>query len=64
MRRVRRLPLDIVDPDVGLWLDSVRLPWSHRDPVDRLVVALAQRLAATIVTTDRRMGGFYADTVS
>jgi PIN domain nuclease of toxin-antitoxin system len=33
----------IIPIDEEIWLDSVRLEWEHRDPADRVVVAIAQR---------------------
>lgn len=63
VRRVHRLPLEIVAPDAWLWVESVRLDWAHRDPTDRLIVALARRRGATIVSTDGRVAGFYPATV-
>jgi len=50
---VHRLPLQFEPVGVAHWVDSVRMPWEHRDPVDRLVVALAQRLHLPLVTADR-----------
>jgi PIN domain nuclease of toxin-antitoxin system len=34
-------------------LATVRLPWHHRDPFDRLLIAQAQILQVPIVTADR-----------
>jgi PIN domain nuclease of toxin-antitoxin system len=40
-----------IDPEIAA--DSNRLPdWTHRDPVDRLIVATARRHAATLLTAD------------
>jgi PIN domain nuclease of toxin-antitoxin system len=55
LARVRRLPVDVEPVDARLWIESVRLEWEHRDPVDRLVVALARRHGAPLVTADRAM---------
>lgn len=63
VRRIHRLPLDIVAPSAWLWIDSVRLDWGHRDPADRLIVALASRRSATLVTTDQRIRDFYPHTI-
>ena len=30
------------------------LPWHHRDPADRFIIATARDLGAAVVTTDRR----------
>ena len=33
----------IVPIDEDIWLESVKLEWEHRDPADRVVVAVAKR---------------------
>jgi PIN domain nuclease of toxin-antitoxin system len=43
-----------------LWLESVNLEWVHRDPVDRVVVALARSNEAAIITADREIRDFYS----
>ncbi len=58
LAQLHRLPLDIEPVDAELWLRSVALPWEHRDPVDRLVVALARREAAEIITSNREIRAF------
>lgn len=57
--RVQRLPVSIEAVDAHLWLASVALEWSHQDPIDRLVVALAQRHEARISTSDRVIRGWF-----
>ena len=54
-----RLPLEIQSVDAPLWLDSVALAWDHRDLVDRLVVSLARRHQADVVTSDGAIRSFY-----
>ena len=46
-----------IDPlTYDLCLDSVTLPGEfHRDPADRLIVALARKLDAELVTADRKI---------
>jgi PIN domain nuclease of toxin-antitoxin system len=41
------------------WLASVHLEWEHRDPADRLIVALAGLFHAGLVTRDVRMLKWY-----
>ena len=53
--RVDRLGLNTIAVDRDLFLRSVRLTWPHRDPADRLIVALADRENLPIVTRDRVM---------
>ena len=44
--------VEIVPVDAAIWLDSVSLPWTHRDPADRVIVATARRRAARVLTKD------------
>lgn len=32
------------------------LPWHHRDPADRFIIATAMQMGAAVVTADRRFG--------
>ena len=50
--------------DASLWARSLRLPWDHRDPSDRLIVALAQTHQAYILTSDARMKRYYERCIS
>jgi PIN domain nuclease of toxin-antitoxin system len=52
---IRILPID-----GDIWLESVKLEWEHRDPADRVVVAIAQRNQAAIITADRKIASFYS----
>lgn len=49
----------IVPINENLWLESVKLEWTHRDPADRIVVALASSEQASIITADREIRNFY-----
>lgn len=53
----------IIPVDVQLWLDCVNINWEHRDPVDRVVVALALQYQAQLITKDTVIRDFYALTV-
>ncbi len=45
--------------DNGVAVESTRLPGRfHKDPADRLIVALARALSAPLVTSDRRIRGY------
>lgn len=55
--------ISIVPIDDNLWLESVFLEWTHRDPADRIVVALASREQASIVTADKEIRNFYSDVI-
>ncbi len=51
--------VDIVAVDTELWLANLALDWSHRDPADRTIVALAASRGAALLTKDAAIRGFY-----
>lgn len=53
----------IVPIDEDIWLKSVSLNWNHRDPADRVVVALAEIEQAAIITSDRKIMIFYSQVI-
>lgn len=55
--------ITIVPIDEDIWLESVQLKWQHRDPADRVVVALASRNQAAIVTADTQIKNFYSEVI-
>jgi PIN domain nuclease of toxin-antitoxin system len=55
--------VETVSVDAQAWLDSVLLDWGHRDPADRVIVALARHLDCPLVTSDRVIAQFYGKTV-
>jgi PIN domain nuclease of toxin-antitoxin system len=54
--------LEILPVNVQDWLDNLALPWEHRDPADRTIVALAARLDCPLLTTDGIIAKFYPKT--
>ncbi|MDF5733814.1 MAG: type II toxin-antitoxin system VapC family toxin [Rhizonema sp. PD38] len=50
----------IIPIDEEIWLESVKLEWEHRDPVDRVVVAVAKINQAVIMTADKKIADFYS----
>ena len=50
---LRELPLD-----VHVACAAARLPLIHRDPFDRVLVALAQAQALTVLTSDENIGKY------
>ncbi|HBK95991.1 MAG TPA: PIN domain nuclease [Microcoleaceae bacterium UBA10368] len=50
----------IIPIDEEIWLESVKLEWEHRDPADRVVVAVAKRNQAAIITADQKIASFYS----
>ena len=55
--------VQIVPIDEDIWLKSVSLDWTHRDPADRVVVALAEITQAAIITSDRQIKSFYSKVI-
>lgn len=55
--------VEILAADMDLLVDSVNLEWFHRDPVDRIIVALANNLHAPIITRDKKIRDFYSNVV-
>ena len=53
----------IVPVETDILVDSVNLDWSHRDPVDRIMVALANHYDAPIITRDEKIRNFYANVI-
>jgi PIN domain nuclease of toxin-antitoxin system len=64
VQRLERLKaFEVLPVDIQTWLDNLALPWEHRDPADRTIVALAQRLDCPLVTSDSVIADFYPKTV-
>jgi PIN domain nuclease of toxin-antitoxin system len=55
--------LSIVPVDHRTWIESLQLDWDHRDPADRVIVALATRQAGGLVTDDELIQKFYGRVV-
>lgn len=54
----------IVAVDHRSWADSIGLNWEHRDPADRVIVALAKKLGASLITEDKLIADYYKKTIS
>ncbi len=55
--------LEILPMDVQAWLDNLDLPWEHRDPADRTIVALAARSGCPLVSSDAAIAAYYPQTI-
>lgn len=44
--------LELLHPTPRVSIAAVQLPWSHSDPVDRIIVATARELDAPLLTAD------------
>ncbi|MEL6438823.1 MAG: type II toxin-antitoxin system VapC family toxin [Cyanobacteria bacterium J06621_8] len=53
----------IMPVDEDILVKSANLSWSHRDPVDRIMVALAMQNNYSIITKDLEIRRFYARTI-
>jgi PIN domain nuclease of toxin-antitoxin system len=53
----------IIPIDEEIWIESVKLEWEHRDPADRVVVALAKINQASIITADKKIASFYSSVI-
>ncbi len=57
LSQVERLEIHPTTADI--WLHSLDLDWSHRDPTDRVIVAAADLLGCRLITSDQRIRAFY-----
>ncbi len=55
--------LTTVAIDTATLLAAVDLDWGHRDPADRIIVALARARRAPVFTCDRVIAGFHPQCV-
>ena len=53
----------IIAVDEDVFVTSVNLEWSYRDPVDRIMVALAMARNCSIITRDKEIRNFYDNTI-
>ena len=53
----------ILPVDENTFVKSVNLKWLHRDPVDRIVVALAKDFDCSLITKDREIRNFYSQSI-
>jgi PIN domain nuclease of toxin-antitoxin system len=61
LKAVDRLTIASVDTET--WLENLSLEWEHRDPADRTIVATASLLNCPLITSDRVIRDFYAQTI-
>jgi PIN domain nuclease of toxin-antitoxin system len=59
----RAAQLEILPVDTTTWLESVALDWEHRDPADRVIVALARQLKLPLVSNDRKIASFLSNMI-
>jgi PIN domain nuclease of toxin-antitoxin system len=58
-RRVKQSAVvELIPVDAKTWLRSLALPWDHRDPADRVIVATALQLKVPVLTKDETIRSF------
>lgn len=60
---LKQVNIENVPVDTELWLNSLDLDWVHRDPADRLVVALAKQRKLPIMTADHVIREYYKSVI-
>ena len=60
----RRTVVEVLAVDARHALATAALPWHHRDPFDRLLVAQAMVERATLVSADPKMVGYGVDLIA
>ena len=55
--------VEIVPINHKLWISSVALDWKHKDPADRVIVALSKERGAKLVTSDKVISDFFEPVV-
>jgi PIN domain nuclease of toxin-antitoxin system len=55
--------IQIIPIDENIWLESVKLKWEHRDPADRVVVAMAEQYQTFVITADQKIANFYSSVI-
>lgn len=55
--------LEIIPVDEEIWAANLELPWKHRDPADRTIVATAKLRGVPLVTIDKEIRRFYSKTI-
>ena len=58
-RRIERgAVVELLSVDTATWLRSLSLPWDHRDPADRIIVATALERQVPVLTKDEVIRSF------
>lgn len=59
VRRIERSGVvELLATDTATWLRSASLPWEHRDPADRVIVATAVAKDLPVLTKDAMLHGY------
>lgn len=57
-RLMRTGVVELVPVTTEVWLGSLRLDWTHRDPADRVIVATALGLGLQVLSKDQAIHDF------
>lgn len=61
--RLNRLERLVIEPvTVEVWLENLALNWTHRDPADRTIVAMAVLAGCPLISSDKAIKEFYPQT--
>jgi len=55
--------VEILAVDETMWLKSLALDWSHKDPADRVIVAAAVLNGCPLITSDQTIRAFYRNAI-
>lgn len=55
--------LFLIPLDLDILIQANNLPWHHRDPADRFIIASAIRENVTVVTADKRFNAYDIDVI-
>ena len=50
--------LSVAALSIDILVAANSLPWHHRDPADRFIIATAQQMSAAVVSADRRFAQY------
>jgi PIN domain nuclease of toxin-antitoxin system len=53
-RVIKKHNLVVASLDIDILVAANQLPWHHRDPADRFIIAIAKRENIKVVTADKR----------
>ena len=57
------LSVEIRPVTTAMWLENIALEWDHKDPADRTIVACARLLNCPLISSDKKIRGFYPHTI-
>ena len=60
---VKRYDIEVLRISSDEMLAAAELPWIHRDPADRFIIATAQRRGLTVVTADSNFPKYGVETI-